>query len=186
MLRDRSLAELTLSGEAEINRLEVEIEGRCVELIARHQPEARDLRFVLMMFKVVNDLERVGDQAVNISERTLRLLNEPLLKPLIDIPFLAALSQEMLSSALRAFVTGDEALALEVCRRDDEVDRLNDQIYQELLAYMKRDPETVARAMDLMLIGRHLERVADHATNIAEDVYYLVRGSTLKHHLSAN
>ena len=182
--RDATLARAILQEDLVINRLEVEIEEACLGLFARYQPEARDLRFIAMVFKIVNDLERVGDQAINISERTLTLLNEPLLKPLIDIPKMATIAQHMLKDALDAFVHQDAELARAVCRRDDEVDRLNDQLYQELVGYITQDPGTVARAVDLILIGRHLERVADHATNIAEDVYYLVRGTTMKHRLA--
>ncbi|MBI4226870.1 MAG: phosphate signaling complex protein PhoU [Candidatus Omnitrophica bacterium] len=182
--RHAALAQAVIEEDAAINRLEVDIEDACLGLMARYQPEARDLRTIAMSFKIVNDLERVGDQGVNIAERTLDLLNEPLLKPLIDIPTMAVLAQQMLKDALDGFVRQDAELARAVCRRDDDVDRLNDQVYQELLGYMTRDPHTIARAIDLILIGRHLERVADHATNIAEDVYYLVKGATIKHRLT--
>ena len=184
--RDPRLAASLREDDAAINRLEVEIEESCLSLMARYQPEAKDLRFIAMIFKIVNDLERVGDQSVNISEQTVDLLKEPLLKPLIDIPKMAALAQQMLKDALDAFVNQNPELAREVCRRDDEVDRLNDQSYHELMGYMTQDAKTITRAIDLILIGRHLERVADHATNIAEDVYYLVRGTTIKHHLAGN
>ncbi len=184
--RQAEIARAVIKDDIAINRHEVEIEEACLSLLARYQPEAKDLRFIAMVFKIVNDLERVGDQAVNISERTLELLTAPLLKPLIDIPKMAALAQQMLKDALDAFVNQDAERARAVCRRDDEVDRLNDQIYQELLTYMTRDPDTITRAVDLILVGRHLERVADHATNIAEDVYYLVRGTTIKHRLAGD
>ncbi len=184
--RDSKMAQALAKEDGEINRLEVEIEERCLGLMARYQPEARDLRMVAMIFKIVNDLERVGDQAVNISEQTIDLLKEPLLKPLIDIPKMAVLAQQMLKDALDALVRQDAELAREVCRRDDEVDHLNDQIYHELLVYMTQDPKTITRAIDLILVGRHLERVADHATNVAEDVYYLVKGTSIKHHLAGN
>ena len=184
--RTPELANAVIQEDAAINRLEVEIEDTCLSLLARYQPEAKDLRFISMVFKIVNDLERVGDQGVNISERTLDLLKEPLLKPLIDIPKMALLAQQMLKDALDAFVNQDADLARAICRRDEEVDRLNDQVYQELLGFMRQDPNTITRAVDLILIGRHLERVADHATNIAEDVYYLVRGTTIKHHLAGD
>ena len=184
--RDPRLAASLWEDDAAINQLEVEIEESCLSLMARYQPEAKDLRFIAMIFKIVNDLERVGDQAVNISEQTVDLLNEPLLKPLIDIPKMAVLAQQMLKDALDAFVNQDAEQARAVCRRDDEVDRLNDQVYKELLVYMARDSKTITRAIDLILVGRHLERVADHATNIAEDVYYLVKGTSMKHHLAGN
>ncbi len=182
--RDPKLARAVIEEDALINRLEVEVEETCLNLLARYQPEAKDLRTIAMVFKIVNDLERVGDQGVNVAERTLDLLEEPQLKPLIDIPRMATLAQQMLKDSLDAFVNGDTELAREVCRRDDEVDLLNDQIYDELLVYMSQDAKTITRAIDLILIGRHLERVADHATNIAEDVYYLVRGTTIKHRLA--
>ena len=184
--RNATLARAVIQEDAAINQLEVEIEEVCLSLLARYQPEAKDLRFIAMVFKIVNDLERVGDQAVNVSERTADLLNEPLLKPLIDIPKMAALAQQMLKDALDAFVNQDAELARAVCRRDDEVDHIDDEVYHELLSDMTQDPNTIARAVDLILIGRHLERVADHATNIAEDVVYLVQGRTIKHHLAGD
>ena len=184
--RDLKLADAVMNEDSAVNRLEVEIEETCLNLLARYQPEAKDLRTIAMVFKIVNDLERVGDQGVNIAERTQDLLKEPLLKPLIDIPKMAALAQQMLKDSLDAFVNQDADLARAVCRRDDEVDRLNDQVYDDLLVYMTRDPKTILRAIDLILVGRNLERVADHATNIAEDVYYLVRGTTIKHHLAGD
>lgn len=182
--RNPALAEEVIREDVLINRLEVDIEQSCLSLLARYQPEAKDLRFVAMVFKIVNDLERVGDQSVNICERTLDLLKQPLLKPLIDIPRMAELAQAMLKDALDAFVNGNADLARAVCRRDEQVDHLNDQVYHELLVYMTQDPKTITRALDLILVGRNLERVADHATNIAEDVYYLVRGESIKHRLA--
>ena len=182
--RNLQMAQEVILEDAQINRLEVEIEETCLSLLARYQPEARDLRFIAMVFKIVNDLERVGDQAVNVGERTLDLLQAPLLKPLIDIPKMAALAQQMLKDSLDAFVHLDPEKARAVCRRDDEVDRLNDQVYHDLLVTMTQDPKTITRAIDLILIGRNIERVADHATNIAEDVYYLVKGTTIKHRLA--
>lgn len=184
MDRDARLAQTVIEDDATVNRLEVEVEENCLSLLARYQPEAKDLRTTAMVFKIVNDLERVGDQAVNVSERTLDLLKQPLLKPLVDIPTMAAIAQQMLHEALDAFVRQEPDLARAVCRRDAEVDRLNEQLYHELLVYMTKDPKTITRAMDLILIGRHLERVADHATNIAEDAYYLVKGTTIKHRLA--
>lgn len=182
--RDAPLAEKVIEEDAAVNRLEVDIEEKCLSLLARYQPEAKDLRTIAMIFKIVNDLERVGDQGVNIAERTLDLLKYPLLKPLIDLPRMAVLAQRMLKDSLDAFVNANPELAREVCRRDSEVDHLNDQVYHELLVYMTQDPKTITRALDLILIGRSLERVADHATNIAEDVYYLVKGTTIKHRLA--
>lgn len=181
--RDAALAQTVLREDDPINLLEITIDECCLELLARHQPAGTDLRFLAMALKINNDLERMGDQAVNIAERTIELLKEPLLKPLIDIPRMSQLAQAMVRDALDAFVRRDAALARQVCRRDDEVDLLNDQVFRELLTYMLQDPKTTTRALNLILIGRHLERVADHATNVAEDVIYLVQGKTIKHHL---
>ncbi len=182
--RDATLAQQVTKDDAAINHLEVEIEEACLGLLARFQPEAKDLRFIAMVFKIVNDLERIGDQGVNIAERTLELLQEPLLKPLIDIPRMAEVAQRMVKDSLDAFVHQDVELARSVCRRDDEVDRYDDQIFRELLTYMMEDPKAITRAVNLILASRHLERIADHATNIAEDVVYLAQGRTIKHHVA--
>lgn len=128
------------------------------------------------------ELERIGDLSVNIAERALEMLKHPPLKPLIDIPRMADISQTMVKDSIYAFISKDDNLAQSVCKRDDQVDDLNDQIFRELLTYMMQDPKTIMRAVDLILVGRHLERIADHATNISEDVIYLVRGKTIKHH----
>ena len=181
--RDAEMARQVIASDDAINTLELEIDERCLRAMARYQPEARDLRLLTMALKINNDLERMGDQAVNIAERTVELLKEPLPKPLIDIPRMAVLAQQMVRDGLAAFVTRDAALARSVCQRDDEVDRLNAQVFQDLLTLMRQQPQTVAPGVDLILIGRHLERVADHATNIAEDVIYLAEGRTIKHHL---
>lgn len=181
--RDQALSEQILKSDDAINMMEVEIEDMCLKFLALHQPAGSDLRFITMVLKIVNDLERMGDQAVNIAERTLDLLKQPLLKPLIDIPRMATLAQKMVKDSLDAFVNRDAKLARSVCQRDDEVDNLNDQIFRELLTYMMEDSTKITRAVDLILIGRNLERVADHATNIGEDVIYLVDGKTIKHHL---
>jgi len=132
--------------------------------------------------KIGSDLERIGDLAVNIAERTLELLKFPQLKPLIDIPRMAEMAQEMVRDALNAFINGDAVLAKQVCERDDQVDKLNIQIFRDLLTFMMADAATIPRAVDLILVGRHLERIADHATNIGEDVIYMVQGKTIKHH----
>ncbi len=182
--RDAKLARQVVESDEPINLVEVEIDEFCLKLLALYHPEATDLRFVTMAFKINNDLERMGDLAVNIAERTLELLNEPLLKPLIDLPRMAELTQGMVKDSLDAFVKRDAERAREVCRRDDAVDELNDQLFRELLTYMLQDPKSIQRAVGLILIGRHLERIADHATNIAEDVVYLVQGKTIKHHLA--
>ena len=181
--RDAKIADSVIRADAAINMLEVEIEESCLKLLALQQPFAIDLRFIASVLKINNDLERIGDQAVNIAERTLDLLKQPLLKPLTDIPKMATLAQKMVKDSLDAFVKRDSKLARDVCKQDDEVDDLNDRIFRELLTYMMKDSHTIERAIDLILVGRHLERIADHATNICEDVIYLVNGKTIKHHL---
>jgi phosphate transport system protein len=181
--REEPLACQVLDREEAINRLDVEVDQMCLRLLALRQPLATDLRFITAAMKIGTDLERIGDLAVNIAERTLDLLKSPELKPLIDIPRMAELAQDMVRDALNAFVQGDDALARDVCLRDDQVDQLNDQVFRELLTYMMQDPSTISRAVDLILVGRHLERIADHATNIGEDVIYMVKGKTIKHHI---
>ena len=151
--------------------------------MATRQPAARDLRLLTAILKINNDLERIADQAVNIAEIALYLIKEPELKPLIDIPLMAALAQKMVRNSLNAFVYHDPALAKEVCEKDDEVDRLNDQIFRELLTYMMENPRSITRAVDLILVSRNLERIADHATNISEDVVFVEEGKNIKHHL---
>jgi len=179
--RSEELAQEVISSDDAINMAEIKIDDFCLKLLALHQPAAIDLRFITSGMKINNDLERMGDQAVNIAERALELLKEPQLKPLIDLPRMAELAQKMVRDSLDAFVRQDPELARDVCRRDDEVDALNDQVFRELLTYMMQDPHTITRAVHLLLVGRHLERIADHATNIAEDVIYLVQGRTIKH-----
>lgn len=180
--RDEELARAVIEKEEGINRLDIEVDDECLRLLALRQPLAVDLRFITSAMKIVSDLERIGDLAVNIAERSLRLLGQPQLKPLIDIPRMAALAQGMVRDVIAAFIRRDDVLAREVCRRDDLVDALNDQIFRELLTFMMADPATIPRAVDLILVGRHLERIADHATNIGEDVIYMVKGETIKHH----
>ncbi|PIQ84782.1 MAG: phosphate transport system regulatory protein PhoU [Candidatus Omnitrophica bacterium CG11_big_fil_rev_8_21_14_0_20_63_9] len=182
LLRDVAMAEDVLRADEAINRFELAIDERCLRMLALYQPEASDLRFIAMSLKINNNLERIGDQAVNIAQRTIELLKEPSLKPLIDIPHLAQLVQAMLKHSVDAFVQRDTVLARSVCQRDDEVDALDDQIFRELLTYMMQDHRAITRAVQLILVSRHLERVADHATNIAEDVIYLVEGRQVKHH----
>jgi phosphate transport system protein len=181
--RQQSMACEVLDKEESINRLDIEIDDMVMRLLALRQPMATDLRFITSAMKIGSDLERIGDLAVNIAERTLELLKYPQLKPLIDIPRMAELAQEMVRDALNAFITRDAELARNVCERDDQVDKLNGQIFRELLTFMMEDPSTIPRAVDLILIGRHLERIADHATNIGEDVIYMVKGKTIKHHI---
>ncbi|MFH1779031.1 MAG: phosphate signaling complex protein PhoU [Candidatus Omnitrophota bacterium] len=181
--RDSNLAQKVLESDEEINMLEIDIDELCLRLLALYQPAAIDLRFITSAMKINSDLERMGDLAVNIAERSLDLVKQPLLKPLIDIPRMAELAQKMVRDVLNAFVNKDAELAREVCRKDDEVDSLDDQVFRELLTYMMQDPKNITRAVDLMLVGRHLERIADHATNIGEDVVYFVKGKTIKHHI---
>jgi phosphate transport system protein len=181
--RDEKMACQVLEREEAVNLLDIEIDEMAMRLLALRQPMATDLRFITSAMKIGNDLERIGDLAVNIAERTMDLLKAPQLKPLIDIPRMAEVAQEMVRDALNAFINGDDRLAKEVCERDDIVDQLNDQVFRELLTYMIQDSRTISRAVDLILVGRHLERIADHATNIAEDVIYMVRGKTIKHHV---
>jgi phosphate transport system protein len=180
--RDETLACQVLEKEEAINVLDVEVDEMAMRLLALRQPMATDLRFITSAMKIGSDLERIGDLAVNIAERTMDLLKQPQLKPLIDIPRMAELAQDMVRDALNAFINRDDKLAKDVCERDDQVDKLNDQVFRELLTYMMQDPGTISRAVDLILVGRHLERIADHATNIGEDVIYMVKGKTIKHH----
>ena len=182
VIRDAELARGVIISDHAINTLEIQIDDRCLSIMARYQPEATDLRFLAMALKINNDLERMGDQAVNIAERTLALLEEPQLKPLIDLPRMAEIAQSMVKESLDAFVLRDVERARQVCRRDDQVDRLDDQLFRELLTYMLEDPKAITRSVHLILVSRHLERIADHATNIAEDVVYLIEGQTIKHH----
>jgi phosphate transport system protein len=167
--------------ESKVNQLHVEIDEACLELIALRQPAAVDLRFITAAMKIIVDMERIGDQAINIVERAESLLAVPPLKPLIDIPRMADIAQEMLKASLDAYVNGDAELAYGTILKDDEVDQLKDQVFRELLTFMMSDPTTIPRAMDLILVSRHLERIADHATNICEDVIFMVKGKDVRH-----
>ncbi len=179
--RDTPKARATIARDAEVNRMDVEIDERCVQLLALHQPAASDLRFITTGLKITTDLERIGDNAVNICERVLELNEEPQLKPYLDLPRMAELAQSMVKDSLDAFVRDDTVLAEEVIARDDEVDQLNYQIYRELLSYMAEDPKTITRATRLLFVSKYLERIADHATNIAEMVVFMVKGRTIRH-----
>ena len=180
--REEKLAHDVIQNDRKINDLEIEIEDLCLKLLALHQPMAVDLRFIAAAMKINNDLERMGDQAVNIAERASDLLSKPPLKPLVDIPRMADLTQKMVKDSIDAFVNSDAAMAQEICRRDDAVDDLNDQVFRELLTTMLANSANIERAVDLILVARHLERIADHATNIAEEVIYIVEGKVIKHH----
>ena len=180
--RDSELAQKTFEFEDRINKMEITIDDMCLKLLALRQPMAGDLRFITSAMKIGTDLERMGDLAVNIAERAISLNQEPQLKPYIDIPKMAEITQSMVKDVLDAFVTRDSKLARSVCERDDLVYGLNDQVFRELLTYMMSDPKTVARAVHLMIVARCLERIADHATNIAEDVIFMVDGLVIKHY----
>jgi phosphate transport system protein len=180
--RKQAQAEDVIARDREVNDLQIEIDDRCVKLLALQQPMATDLRLITSAMKINADLERMGDQAVNIAENTMKLLPHPPLKPLIDIPRMAEVAESMMRDALDAFVRKDAELARQVLVRDDEVDSLKDQVFRELLTYMMADPGTIQRALSLILISRNLERIADHATNIAEDVIFLVEARDVRHH----
>jgi len=179
--RDSILAQEIIDRDSEINFLEIEINNQCLKLLALKQPMAVDLRFITSAMKIVSHLERIADQAVNISQRTLELIKQPLLKPLIDIPRMAELAQEMVRTSIDSLVNKDSLLAKRIGERDNLVDDLNDQIFRELLTYMIEDPRTIKRAIELILVGRHLERIADLATNISEEVVYILNGKNIKH-----
>ncbi len=181
--REKSLAESVIDNDAIVDKLELEIDEKCVDLIARYQPMAKDLRFITTGMKVNGELERIVDIAVDIAQRTLELIDKPLLKPLVDIPRLAAVAQKMVKTAIDAFVKGDIELAKEVMLSDPEADRLRDAIQEELVEeYMVKDGSTAPRAVQLLLITRFLERICDHTTNIAEDIIYMVQAEVVKHH----
>ena len=180
-----SRAQEVLRNEARINQMEIEVDDFAVGLMALYQPMARDLRFLTAAIKINSDLERMGDLAVNIVERALSLIYQPPVKPLIDIPQMAKLVESMVRRCLDAFVKRDAELARAVLLSDDAVDELRDGIYRELIGFMERDSRTVSRGVDLMFVARNLERIADHATNVAEDVLYLVQGVDVRHHAEA-
>jgi phosphate transport system protein len=178
---DSAAAKRMIAYDHEINRQEVMIDELSLNIIALRQPAARDLRFITLALKVSTDLERIGDLCVNIAERTLELNEEPQLKPYIDLPKMAEAAEGMIVDALEAFLRGDAELAAEVTRRDDYMDQLNVQVFRELLTFMMEDPKTISRATRLIFIGKNLERIADHATNIAEMVIFMVKGKDIRH-----
>ena len=182
--RDDALAREVIERDRQVNTYDVEVDEQCVSLLALHQPAAGDLRFITTAMKIVTDLERIGDQAVNIAQRVLELNREPQLKPYIDLPRMAERAQRMVKESLDAFVARDTALARQICGEDAEVDALKEQIFRELLTFMMEDPRTIPRAIRVILISRFMERVADHATNIAEMVVYLVEGKMVRHTLA--
>ena len=179
--RDEALARSTVARDHTVNRLDVEIDDLCLKLLALHQPAARDLRLITTALKITTDLERIGDMAEHIAERALELAAELPLKPFIDIPRMADLARDMLHRSLDAFVREDTDLALGVCAADDAIDKLHEQLFRELLTFIAEDPKTVSRAMRLLFVSKCLERVGDHATNIAEMVIFMVKGRSIRH-----
>lgn len=184
--RDERMALRVLEDEKRINQMELDIDARVTRLLALNQPVARDLRLLIMALKINTDLERMGDLASNMAERAITLSRVPAVKALIDTPRMASLVEDMLHRSLDAFVKRDAALAAEVLPADDEVDSLRDKIYSELLEIMQLNPTVVPAAIHLMFVARNLERIADHTTNIAEDVIFLVRGIDVRHHATEN
>ena len=181
--RDRELAKSIIENDTKIDKLELVIDEKCVDLIARHQPLAKDLRFITVGMKLNSELERIADIAVDIAQRVLEIVDKPLLKPLVDIPKLTVIAQSMVKMAVDSFVKGDVELAKEAILSDGEADKLRNLITKELIEdYMAKDASTAPRAVQLLLIARFLERVCDHATNIAEDVIYMVQAEVVRHH----
>lgn len=180
--RNSGLIQRVLGGDQPLNALHIEVDSRCFTLLALYQPMAVDLRSIVAAVKINTDLERVGDLAINIAEAAQRYTTHPPVKKLIDIPRMATIAQAMLRDALDAFVRRDTELAQRVLNEDDRLDELKTQIFRELLTYMLQDPETIEPALDLILISRHLERIGDHATNIAEDVIFMVLAKDVRHH----
>lgn len=181
--RDKRQAQEIIDTDDKVDAWELEIDEKCIDLIACHQPMAGDLRFITTGMKINAELERIADLAVDISQRVLEIAEKPLLKPLIDIPKLSVVAQNMVRQAIDSFVKRDVELAREVIASDSEADKLRNLVQEELINdYMAKDPTTAARAVPLLLIARHLERICDHTTNIAEDVVYMVEGKVIKHH----
>ena len=181
--QDRSLAKSVIENDTKIDKLELVIDEKCVDLIARHQPLAKDLRFITVGMKLNSELERIADIAVDIAQRVLEIVDKPLLKPLVDIPKLTVIAKNMVKMAVDAFINGDVELARKAILSDGEADKLRNVITKELIEdYMAKDASTAPRAVQLLLIARFLERICDHATNIAEDVIYMVQAEVVKHH----
>jgi phosphate transport system protein len=180
--RDAAVVDRVLASDGPINQLHIEIDSRCFKLLALHQPMAVDLRAIVSAVKINTDLERVGDLAINIAEAVKRYMRHPPVKELIDIPRMADIAQRMLRDALDAFVRRDVVLAQAVLDEDDALDALKTQVFRELLTYMPQAPSVIEPALDLILISRHLERIGDHATNVAEDVIFMVSARDVRHH----
>jgi len=179
--RDDDLCRITIERDHDVNRMDVNIDDLCIRLLALHQPAAKDLRLITTGLKITTDLERIGDIAVNLCERAIELNKEPQLKPFIDIPRMAQVAQTMLRQSLDSFVREDVDLALRVCRDDDIIDQLTQQLFRELMSYMVEAPQTITRATRLLFVAKYLERIADHATNIAEMVVFTVKGKSIRH-----
>jgi len=181
MDRDTDLARKVIDADAEIDRLDMELEERCIRVLALRQPAAKDLRFIATAIKVNGHMERIGDMAVNIAEKAIILNEEPQLKPYIDLPRMSEIVRNMIKESLDAFVNEDLEIAEKVASDEDEVDKLNEQIFRELLTFMLEDPRTITRATIIMQISKNLERVADHAKGVADMVIYLVTGKNVRH-----
>jgi phosphate transport system protein len=179
--RDDALAKKVDADDAVLDKLEIDIDGRSVKLLSLRQPTATELRFITMAMRLSGELERIGDQAVNIAHRAEELNKEPLLKPLVDIPRMADHAQGMIHDSLDAFVYAKPDLARAIIKRDEKVDLLNRQLHRELTSFMIEDPHTITRCLNLMSVAHNLERIADHATNIAEDIVYLYEGRDIRH-----
>ena len=184
--RDPVLIDKVLVGDEPLNQLHIEIDNRCFRLLALHQPMATDLRAIVAAVKINTDLERVGDLAVNIAEASQRYIRHAPVKQLIDIPRMGEIAQSMLRDALDSYVRRDTALAHQVLNEDDRLDALKTQVFRDLLTHMLKDQATVEPSLDLILVSRHLERIGDHATNIAEDVIFMVSALDVRHHLAGS
>ena len=182
--RDDALAREVIDNDRQVNTMDVAVDEACLELLALQQPAARDLRFITTAMKISTELERMSDLAENICERAIELHEEPQLKPYIDIPLMAERAIKMVGEALDAFVRGDSVLARKVLEEDDYIDELNEQIFRELLSFMMENPQTISRAIRLSFISKYIERIADHATNVAELVVYMVEGKIIRHMIS--
>lgn len=181
--RDSELAQKVISGDYAINTLDVQIDEECIRLLALKQPMGKDLRFITTAMKITTDLERIADNAVNIAERAIELNEVPQLKPYIDVPRMSRIAQGMIRDTIDAFINEDKKLAKDVIMRDDAVDDLNHRIWEELMGIMSRDPSTILRAVKISYISKYLERIADHITNIAETVIYMIDGKIIRHML---
>ncbi len=179
--RDDELAEAVIQQDLEVDRLEKTVDEECHQMLATQQPTAIDLRFLVAVMKITNDLERMGDSAVNIAKSAAQINAEPPLKPYIDLPAMARIAAEMVRDSLDSLVRRDVNLALDVCDRDDRIDSLYKQLFRELLTFMIESPDTVGRALHLLLVAKNVERIGDHATNVAEDVIYYVEGRDIRH-----